>query len=140
MISAQNLIEKILSKATCDECIVIVKDTTQANLRWASSTLTTNGVIAQRSVTVLAFVSMNGSMAAGGVTRTNVDESDIDSILAEALAAARAAGPADDYAPIAKDVSIGNWSAEHVPTGPDVFAKFAPDLGDMMKRSVTDKI
>jgi len=140
MISAQNLIEKILSKATCDECIVIVKDTTQANLRWASSTLTTNGVIAQRSVTVLAFVSMNGSMAAGGVTRTNVDESDIDSILAEALAAAKAAGPADDYAPIARDVSIGNWSAEHIPTGPDVFAKFAPDLGEMMKRSVTDKI
>ena len=81
MISAQDLIEKILSRANCDECIVLVKDTTQANLRWASSTLTTNGVIALRSVTVLAFVAMNGSMAVGGVTRTNVDESDIDSIL-----------------------------------------------------------
>ena len=140
MISAQNLIEKILAKASCDECIVIVKDTTQANLRWASSTLTTNGVIAQRSVTVLAFISTNGSMAAGGVTRTNVDESDIDSILSEALAAAKASGPADDFAPIAKDLTIGNWSAEHIPTGPDVFSKFAPDLGEMMKRSVADKI
>ena len=140
MISAQNLIEKILSRAQCDECIVLVKDTTQANLRWASSTLTTNGVIALRSVTVLAFVSTNGAMAVGGVTRTNVDESDIDSILSEALAAAKASGPADDYAPLARDLSLGDWSAAHTPTGPDVFRKFAPDLGEMMKRSVADKI
>ena len=69
MISAQDLIEKVLARASSDECIVIVKDKTQANLRWASSTLTTNGVIQERSVTVLAFVAMDGSMAAGGVTR-----------------------------------------------------------------------
>ena len=43
MISAQDLIEKILSRSTTDDCIVVVKDKTQANLRWASSTLTTNG-------------------------------------------------------------------------------------------------
>ena len=140
MISAQDLIEKILSRANCDECIVLVKDTTQANLRWASSTLTTNGVIALRSVTVLAFVAMNGSMAVGGVTRTNVDESDIDSILSEAIAAAKASGAADDYAPLAKDLTIGDWGAAHRPTGPDVFSKFAPDLGEMMKKSVADKI
>ena len=140
MISAQNLIEKIISRAQCDDCIVLVKDTTQANLRWASSTLTTNGVITLRSVTVLAFVSTNGSMAVGGVTRTNVGEGDIDSILSEAIAAAQASGPADDYAPLAMNVVIGDWSAAHTPTGPDVFAKFAPDLGEMMKRSVADKI
>ena len=140
MISAQNLIEKILSRATSDECIVVVKDTTQANLRWASSTLTTNGVIALRSVTVLAFISSGGAMSVGGVTRTNVDESDIDSILSEATAAAQASGPADDYAPLAKNLTIGDWSAAHIPTGPDVFSKFAPDLGEMMKRSVSDKI
>ena len=31
MISAQDLIEKILSKATCDDCIVVVKEKSQAN-------------------------------------------------------------------------------------------------------------
>jgi len=54
MIKAQDLIEKILAKASSDECIVIVTDKTQANLRWASSTLTTNGVLQERSVTVIA--------------------------------------------------------------------------------------
>ena len=51
MILAHDLIEKILARATnLDECIVIVKDQTQANLRWANSTLTTNGVIQERNV------------------------------------------------------------------------------------------
>ena len=140
MISAQDLIEKILARATSDECIVLVRDKTQANLRWANSTLTTNGVIQERSVTVLAFVSMNSTMASGGVTRTSVDEKDIDSLIAEAVAAAKAAGPADDYAPLAKDLSIGDWNASHSPTGPEVFNRFAPDLGEMMKRSVADQI
>jgi len=140
MISAQDLIEKITSAATCDDCIVVVRDKTQANLRWAGSTLTTNGVIQERSVTVIAFVSVEGGMASGGVTRTDVSLADVPAILEAAIATAKAAGPADDYAPLATNVSIGNWSAEHVPTGPEVFSKFAPALGDMFSRSVADKI
>ncbi|MEY3319412.1 MAG: hypothetical protein RL540_1787 [Actinomycetota bacterium] len=140
MISAQDLIEKILTRSTTDDCIVVVKDKTQANLRWASSTLTTNGVIQERSVTVIAFVAMNGSMASGAVTRTNVNDSDIDTLLSEATAAAKAAGAAEDFAPLARDVSFGDWSAPHTPTGPDVFSKFAPELGDMLRRSQSDSI
>jgi predicted Zn-dependent protease len=140
MISAQDLIEKITSTATCDDCIVVVRDKTQANLRWAGSTLTTNGVIQERSVTVIAFVSVDGGMASGGVTRTDVSLADVPALLEAAIATAKAAGPADDYAPLATNVSIGNWSAEHVPTGPEVFTKFAPALGDMFSRSVADKI
>ena len=140
MISAQDLIEKITSTATCDDCIVVVRDKTQANLRWAGSTLTTNGVIQERSVTVIAFVSVDGGMASGGVTRTDVSLADVPALLEAAIASAKAAGPADDYAPLATSVSIGNWSAEHVPTGPEVFRKFAPALGDMFSRSVADKI
>ncbi len=140
MISAQDLIEKILARSTTDDCIVIVQDSTQANLRWASSTLTTNGVIAQRNVTVIAFVAVGGSMATGAVTRTNVDESDIDTILSEANATAKSAGAAEDFAPLARDVAFGNWSAPHIPTGPDVYSKFAPELGEMMHRSKADAI
>ena len=140
MISAQDLIEKILAKATTDDCIVVVRDKTQANLRWASSTLTTNGVIQERNVTVIAFIAMEGSMAAGAVSRTNVNEADISALLSEAVAAAKASGPAEDFAPLAKGVSFGDWSAEHNPTGPDVFSKFAPELGDMLQRSQSDSI
>jgi hypothetical protein len=117
MISAQDLIEKITSAATCDDCIVVVKDKTQANLRWAASTLTTNGVITERSVTVIAFIAQDGGMASGGVTRTDVNEADIPHVLEQAIAAAKAAGKAEDFAPLAKNVSLGDWDARHVPTG-----------------------
>ncbi len=140
MISAPDLVEKIIARATCDDCVVIVNDKTQANLRWANNTLTTNGVIQERKVTVLAFISTNGSMAAGGVTRTNVNESEIDEILAEAIATAKAAGAAEDYAPLAKDLNIGAWSAPHNPTGPEVFKNFAPELGSMLSKSAAEKI
>ena len=76
MISAQDLIEKILNKANCDDCIVIVKEKSQANLRWANSTLTTNGVIQERNVTILAFVALDSEMAVGGVSKTNIDENE----------------------------------------------------------------
>ena len=140
MISAQDLVEKILTRSTTDDCIVLVRDSTQANLRWASSTLTTNGVIQQRSVTVISFVAVGGSMASGAVTRTNVNESDIDAILSEATAAAKASGAAEDFVPLARDVAFGDWSAGHTPTGPEVFSGFAPELGEMMHRSKSDSI
>ena len=140
MISAQDLIEKITSLAQCDDCIVIVKDKTQANLRWAASTLTTNGVIQERNVTVIAFVATDGGMATGGVSRTDVLLADIPGLLAEAIAAAKAAGKAEDFAPLATKISIGDWSAPHTPTGPEVFSTFAPALGDMFSRSVADEI
>lgn len=140
MISAQDLIEKITSAANCDDCIVVIKDKTQANLRWAGSTLTTNGVIQERNVTVIAFVAMDGGMAAGGVSRTDVNLTDVPTLIAEAISAAKAAGKAEDFAPLATNVSIGDWAAPHVPTGPEVFSNFAPALGDMFARSVADKI
>ena len=140
MISAQDLIEKITSAATCDDCIVVVKDKTQANLRWAGSTLTTNGVIQERSVTVIAFVSIDGAMASGGLTRTDVTLADIPKLIEDAITAAKAAGKAEDFAPLATNTSIGDWAAPHVPTGPEVFSTFAPALGDMFSRSVADSI
>lgn len=140
MMRAQDLIEKITSAAPCEDCVVIVKEKTQANLRWANSTLTTNGVIQERSVTVIAFVATSNGMATGGVTRTGLIESDIPSVIADAITAAKASGSAEDHAPLAKEISIGDWSAEHQPTGPEVFNTFAPELGDMMKQSVSDAI
>ena len=92
MITPQDLIEKITAAADYEDCIVIVESKTQANLRWANSTLTTNGVIATQRVTVIAFVAMDGGMASGSVTRASVDASEIAEIAKAAGIAARAAG------------------------------------------------
>ena len=51
----QALVEHALVTSTADDCIVIVSDSTSANLRWANNTLTTNGVGHDVGVTVIAF-------------------------------------------------------------------------------------
>lgn len=140
MISPQELIERITAAANYDDCIVIVNEETQANLRWANSTLTTNGVIAGRTVTVIAFVALTGGMASGVVTRTDIAADEIDAIAKEAGAAALAAGKAADMAELAGNLSIGAWSNGHAATGPAVFASVAPELGEMFQRSRSDGI
>lgn len=140
MIAPQELIERITRAADYEDCIVIVEAKTQANLRWASSTLTTNGVIAEQSVTVIAFVSLPGGMAAGSVTRTNIELDEIADIAKAAGVAARAAGVAEDQAPLLTNTEVGSWSAPHIATGPDVFKTFAPQLGEVFKKSQSDSI
>jgi predicted Zn-dependent protease len=140
MISPQELIEKIVSAADYEDCVVIVESKTQANLRWANSTLTTNGVIANQKVTVIAFVAMDGGIAAGSITRASVDLSEIQEVAKAAGVAARAAGKAEDAAALARDLAVGDWSAPHHPTGPEVFNGIAPELGEIFKKSQSDQI
>ena len=140
MISAQELIDRVLAQATTDDCFVIVSDSTQANLRWANSTLTTNGTIAQREVTVIVFVELADGMAAGAATRTDVAIEDIPDLLREAEAAARAAGAADDAAPLLRNTSVGDWAGAQALTGPSAFGNITEPLGDMFRRATSDGI
>jgi len=140
MIAPQELIERITAAADYEDCIVIVEAKTQANLRWASNTLTTNGVIAEQTVTVIAFVAVTGGIATGSVSRTNIELSEIAAIVKEAGLVAIAAGKAEDQAPLLRDKSFGDWNSAHPATGPEVFSQFAPDLGELFKSSKTDFI
>ena len=143
-LTPQELIERTLQAASSDsslhDCIVIVESRTQSNLRWASSTLTTNGVIEERKVTVVAFSPFDGGMSAGAVTFTNIALDEISTALAAAKAAALAGGKSEDAAELARDITLGDWSAKHSPTGPEVFAGIAPKLGDAFQRSTSDGI
>ena len=64
----QQLVEHALASSTADDCITIVRDVTSANLRWANNTLTTNGVMAEMSVTVISFAAVQGGVATGSVS------------------------------------------------------------------------
>ena len=140
MISPQELIDRVLAAATFDDCFVIVQDSTEANLRWANNTLTTNGTMAKRDVTVIAFIAVDGGMAAGTASRTDLALDEIPTILKEAETAARAAGAADDAAPLLTSSSHGDWNADQHLTGPNVFANITQPLGDMLKRAAADDI
>ena len=136
----QEIIDQIINAADYQDCIVIVTEDTSANLRWANNTLTTNGVLANRSVTVIGFVATETGMAAGSITRTDVSANEIAEVAAAAKAAAIAAGDAEDSAELLRNVVAGDWDAPHQPTGPEVFSKVAPDLGKMFIAAAADGI
>ena len=55
--------EAALGAATTDGTVVIVTDRSEANLRWANISLTTNGEMSSRSVTVIATNGSGGGRA-----------------------------------------------------------------------------
>src|SRR5829696_4275743 len=128
-VSPQELVEKCLAASTADDQITFVVESSKANLRWAGNSLTTNGLMRSRQVVVISFVDGGAGMAAGTVTRTGTP--DVAELVAASEQAARDAGPAEDAMPLISEVPAGSgdWDADAAETSIDVFADFAPALG-----------
>jgi predicted Zn-dependent protease len=125
----QDVVEKALAASTADGQVAFVVDSSQANLRWAGNSLTTNGSMRSRQVVVISFVDGGTGMAAGTVARTG--NPDVEELVAASEQAARDAGPAEDAVPLVSEVppGSGEWDAEAAETSIGVFADFAPALG-----------
>jgi predicted Zn-dependent protease len=130
MIAAPELIDRVLAASAADETIVIVVDGSEAALRWAGNSMTTNGVSVSREWTVIAIL-RDGPRSArfGSITSTSVDAADIDTVTRAAEDAARAAGPAADAMPLldAADPAT-DWADEPARTDIAVFADLVPGL------------
>jgi predicted Zn-dependent protease len=129
-VSPQELVERALAASKADGQIAYVTESSEANLRWASNSLTTNGAMRSRQVVVISFVDGGAGMAAGTVARTGTP--DIAALVAASEQAARDAGPAEDAVPLISEPppGSGNWDAEAAETSINVFAEFAPALGE----------
>jgi predicted Zn-dependent protease len=127
--TAQEIVERVLAASTADDQIAFVVESSEANVRWASNSLTTNGTMRSRQVVVISFVDGGSGMAAGTVSRTGTP--DIAALVAASEQAARDAGPAEDAVPLVseKPPGSGDWDAEPAQTSIEVFADFAPALG-----------
>lgn len=136
----QALVEQALAASTSDDCVVIVRDHTSANLRWANNTLTTNGVMHGLSVTVVSFVATTGGIATGSVTGSATTQAQVTDLVAAADAAARASGPADDAHPLLTGTDAApsaDWDDAPVPTDIHVYDAFAPALGEAFGRATS---
>ena len=133
--SPQELVEHALAVSTADDCVVIVRDTTSANLRWANNTLTTNGQMSSRSATVVSFVTSAAGTAAGSTSGSATTADEIAGIVGAADAAARLAEPAEDANPLVRDRTTPDWDAPAVPTDITVYDAVAPALGEVFGRA-----
>jgi predicted Zn-dependent protease len=110
---------------------VICREYSSTNLRWAANTLTTNGVMRSRGLTVIAV----SGRAAGVASASVADASDVLALVERAEATARAAEPAPDAAELVGGDAATDFVDPAVETSPDVFSSFAPALGDWFARA-----
>ena len=134
--SPQEIVEAALAAATTDGTVVIVTDRSEANLRWASNSLTTNGEMGSRTVTVISTVAAGDGAASGVVGRTVAHLADVRSLVEAAESAARDSEPATDAAPLVRSDQAGagsDYGLEPEPTSIGAFDGLAHDLGDVMR-------
>jgi predicted Zn-dependent protease len=133
----QEVVERTLALSEADGCVVIADESSAANLRWASNTLTTNGVSRSRQLTVIATIDGARGTAAGVVERSGVTQESLEAIVRAAEAAAQAGMPSEDAQPLVgpSTTTTGQWEAPPGETAIGVFSSFAPALGDAFARA-----
>ena len=124
-----DLVEAVLAGATLPT-VAIVADRTEANLRWALNSLTTNGEMHALSLTVIATSPVPGGTAVGTVSREVSGTEQVPEIVAAAEAIARSGPPAEDASDLVEaDGPDDGWDAAPEQTTINVFADVAPALG-----------
>ncbi len=134
-LSPQDIAERALAASTADGCVVLVDESTSANLRWANNTLTTNGVIGARRVTVICTVAGAEGTAAGVASRSTVDVGAIADLVGAAERAARESEPAEDAEPLVEGDADAEWQDAPGGTSILVFDEVAPALGEAFGRA-----
>lgn len=138
LLSPQQIIEAALAASRSDGCVVVVQSSSEANVRWANNTVTTNGVSTSLDFYVVA---VTGS-AAGTVSGSAADAASAGTVAhvvraaEDAARAAAATGAARDAMPLAtpgtESGSDGgtdaDFDADPLPTS---FEVYSPLLGGL---------
>ena len=130
---AHELVERALALATGHPdhfgTSVVVTEDSSANLRWASNTLTTNGVTRGQSVTVATAVRTPAGTCLGTISRRGVTLGDLDDLVDAARRVALAAPPAEDAAELVDAGSDDDFEVPAETTSAPALAPVATGLG-----------
>lgn len=129
MIPGYEVVERALAAATVDETFVIVTDSSEASLRWAGNSMTTNGISTLRRWTVVSIVRDTAGARVATVSSTSVEPSDIASVVEDAEKNARSAEVAEDAMPLIEGSgNPADWDADAERTSIDVFGSLTGGL------------
>ncbi len=135
MTSPHKLVEHAIEASDADQCMVVLQQSSSANLRWAVNTLTTNGIMAASRMTVISVVGGHRGQAVGVLSRTTTTRSQVESLVAEADEAARSSGPAEDAAPLVEGGEAADWGEPAGGTSLEVLETFGASLGEAFDRA-----
>jgi predicted Zn-dependent protease len=134
----QETVERALAAIHTDDCVVIAEETSDANVRWAGNTLTTNGVTRARRLTVIAVKDRADGKAVGVVTRAGIGDGQLTDVVRAAEQAANESSAAEDVQPLVEpstrqpsaDRPSPSWDDPVAATDIGIFAGFAGALHD----------
>ena len=140
MTTPQELVDAALSASSADGCIVVAEEHSEANLRWAANSLTTNGQMRSRSLTVISTFERANGTSAGVVTRAIASAEEVDDLVRESEQAGREADVSDDASPLVQPYdNDDDWDAPAAETSADAFDSFAQALGATFGRWRDDR-
>jgi predicted Zn-dependent protease len=130
-----NLVDRAIALSKADACIVLGREVTQANVRWANNTSTTNGVVQTEALSVISI--RDGRV--GSVSRTFVPDDGVEDVVRESEAACEGRPEAEDEMPLIEGQG-GNgpdagFDADAPQTGIEVFDPFVPQLAGAFDRA-----
>jgi predicted Zn-dependent protease len=133
----QEVVERSLEASRAEACIAVVADSSEADVRYACNTTTTNGTRRSRSITVASFFSALEGTSVGVVSRSAAGSDDeIEDLVAAADADARSGQPAEDAAPLVDRSSEDqSFSEPPVTTGADTLKGVVGELGGAFERA-----
>jgi len=130
---AASVVERALELAGSGETIVVVEDRSEAELRFANNTTTTNGERRDRRVSVARIHHRADGPHVGVASASGW--SDVSELVAAADADAAAAPPADDGAPLSFDAEDENFAEDPTETSLEVFSRLLGELGEAFGRA-----
>ncbi|WP_460863030.1 metallopeptidase TldD-related protein [Nocardiopsis coralliicola] len=134
----QAVVERALELSRTSGCMVLVRERSTANLRWAGGSLTTNGVARSRSVTVIALDEGPAGTSVGVIERGGLHAegaegtAQLEDLVRAAEAAAAEALPSEEAMPLVTPAEAGagaEWDGAPGGTAIEVFDGTAAGLG-----------
>lgn len=118
------------------ECLVIVSDTYDADVRFANNTTTTNGVRRDRSINVIRILDRADGRLVGVASGSG--PVDVADLVAAAEGDARDGSPVEDAAELFGATVDDDFAEMPIETDLSVFAGTLPDLGEAFARARTE--
>ena len=141
MTNPSELVERALAAASGASIIVLVEQDSRADLRWARSTLTTNGERTTTSATVIAFHERPSGTGTATVSASGPTADSMAELVSAAQSAAKDAPDARDAEPLFRDAPVApEWSSLAPTTSAQALAPVASALGDVFARAAADDI
>jgi len=131
---APDVVERALASSSTGACAVIVTEASEAEVRFACNTTTTNGVRRDRRVAVVAFRAVPGGGTAAGVA-SGSGAVDVAELVAAAEADATRGAPADDASDLVPGEAEVGFGEPAPQTGLQVLSGVLGELGEAFQQA-----